>query len=264
MRLMMRNWFLSPVRDGLNVHAAILEGPAMTSAICSTRGITRISACLLGLAAMVGPVPGGEVVTVDTPKRSWGTEQVLGEPDTMMAGDIETAWASLSPDEKQEWLILGYAEPVLPKTLAIHETYNPGAVERVTVFDPEGNEVLAWEGEDPTAKGSGKGISVIPLRVDFEVQRVKVYINSPAVAGWNEIDAVALTSNTGEVQWAAEAEASTTYASQSADTPEAFIAIEAEELEQMQAELEELRAEVERLRRIEEELLELKEKLRNQ
>ena len=121
----------------------------------------------------------------------------------------------------------------------------------------------SWRGRERILrpKGVEKGISVIPLRVDFEVERVKVYINSPAVSGWNEIDAVALTSDSGEVQWAVEAEASTTYASQSAGTPEEFIAIDVQQLQQMQAELEELREEVERLQGIESELLELRESL---
>ena len=136
----------------------------MTSAYCSTRGIMRISACFLGLAAMHGSVRGGDVVTVDTPKRSWGTEQVLGEPDTMMAGDIETAWAPLTPDEKQEWLIVGYEAAVMPKTLAIHETYNPGSVEKVTVFDPDGNEVAQGNTGELLVRGA---------------QVIKGYINQP-------------------------------------------------------------------------------------
>ena len=41
-----------------------------------------------------------------------------------------------------------YENAVMPKTLAIHETYNPGAVDKVTVFDADGEEVIAWEGED--------------------------------------------------------------------------------------------------------------------
>src|SRR5438128_10267100 len=36
------------------------------------------------------------VVAVARPKRQWGPEQACGEPDTNMAGDIITAWASQS------------------------------------------------------------------------------------------------------------------------------------------------------------------------
>lgn len=236
----------------------------MQSCRTSVRGRGQISAGLIALAALQGPVLAGEVVTLETPKRSWGTEQILGIPDTMMAGDIETAWASETADEKREWVIVGYENAVMPKTLAIHETYNPGAVDKVTVFDADGEEVVAWEGADPTPQGSGKGISVIPLKVDFEVQRLKIYVNSPAVSGWNEIDAVALTSSTGEVQWAVEAEASTTYAAFTGDVPATtIITIEAQRLEQLEAEVAALREEVDRLKTIEAELREIKELLRD-
>ncbi|QDU37508.1 hypothetical protein Mal4_18220 [Maioricimonas rarisocia] len=221
---------------------------------------------LMGLVLLPlssGAVTAGERVTVDTPKRAWGTEQLLGEPDTMVAGDIQTAWASLTPDEKREWIIVGYENAVAARTLSIHETYNPGAVDRVTAFDSEGNEVVAWEGEDPTPKGSGKGISVIPIRLDFPVQRVKIYINSPAVSGWNEIDAVGLTSAEGETQWAVEAEASTTYAAQSVAVVEASDSVMMQRIEALDAEVKSLRAEVERLKAIEAELKEIKKLLQD-
>lgn len=231
----------------------------------SVGNISRFASGLLVLAALQQSILAGDRATLETPKRSWGTEQILGEPDTMAAGDIETAWASESADEQREWVIVGYENPVRPRTLAIHETYNPGAVDKVTVFDGDGNEVIAWEGDDPTAQGSGKGISVIPLKVDFEIQRLKIYVNSPAVSGWNEIDAVALTSSTGEVQWASEAEASSTYAAfTTTGTPEPFITIESQRLEQLEAEVQALREEVDRLKNIEAELREIKERLRDQ
>ena len=37
-----------------------------------------------------------------------------------------------------------------------------------------------------------KGVSAIPLKVKFKVSKVKIYIDSPSVSGWNEIDAIGL------------------------------------------------------------------------
>src|SRR5205085_7994565 len=71
-------------------------------------------------------------------KRNWGPEQATGEPDTMMAGDIVTAWASLTQDGEDEWLLMEYAEPVVPKAVMVYETYNPGALYRVTAFKLDG------------------------------------------------------------------------------------------------------------------------------
>jgi hypothetical protein len=149
-------------------------------------------------------------------KRQWGPEQATGRPDTWpMQGDIVTAWASLTPDGQKEWLLLEYARPVVPKEIQIYETFNPGAVNRVTGFDLTGKEVELWKGKDPTPAGSGCGISKIPCKkAKVRINRLKVYIDSPAVLGWNEIDAVGLVDQDGKRQWANSAEASSTFAQQ--------------------------------------------------
>jgi hypothetical protein len=154
-------------------------------------------------------------VAAQMQKRGWGPEQVIGEPDTPMAGDIVTAWASRTPDGEDEWLLLEYADPVVPRAVMIHETYNPGAVVRVTAFKLDGEEVEVWKGQDPTPPEDGMGVSVIPVRVTFKTNRIKVYIDSKNFPGWNEIDAVGLRDEGGKVQWVTACEASTTYAEQS-------------------------------------------------
>lgn len=144
--------------------------------------------------------------------RSWGPEQATGAPDTPDAGDTQTAWASLTADGQDEWLLLEYETDAIPSRIDIHETFNPGAVNRVTVFDEDGEEIEVWKGDDPTPPGSGKGVSKIPVNIDFKTNKVKIYIDSKKVSGWNEIDAVGLVDKEGKSQWAKKAEASSTYA----------------------------------------------------
>jgi hypothetical protein len=150
-----------------------------------------------------------------TSGRNWGPEQVTGEPDTRGSGDIVTAWASLTPDGQDEWLVLEYEERVVPVRIEIHETFNPGAVNKVGVFSADRNEVEVWSGTDPTPIGSGRGVSKIPISVDFRTNRVKIYLASAKVRGWNEIDAVGLVDAEGNTHWAVAAEASSTYATRS-------------------------------------------------
>ncbi len=146
-------------------------------------------------------------------KRNWGPEQATGKPDTWPnQGDIITAWASKTADGQQEWLVLEYARPVFLKEVHIYETFNPGAVYRVTAFDLAGQEIEVWKGKDPTAPGSGKGISKIASKKKVKTNRIKIYIDSPAVLGWNEIDAVGLVDQQGKTQWATAVDASSSYA----------------------------------------------------
>lgn len=144
-------------------------------------------------------------------KRAWGPEQITGPIDTNMAGDITTAWASQTPDGQEEWLMLEYAEPLVPKEIHVHETYNPGAVYRATAFKLDGTEVEVWKGKDPSA-GKDIGTSILPVKIDFKTTRIKIYLDSVNVPGWNEIDAVGVKDGQGKLFWAVAAEASSTYA----------------------------------------------------
>ncbi|MCA9153708.1 MAG: hypothetical protein KDA38_02935 [Planctomycetales bacterium] len=144
---------------------------------------------------------------------SWGVEQLLGPPDVSAPGDNGAAWASATQDGQAEWLEVTFDKRVKPTVLAIHETHCPGAVVKVTAFDRAGRETVAWQGADPTPATSLAGVSLIPMKINFATNRVKIYLDSPAVPGWNEIDAVELRDSAGGKQWATAAEASSTYGS---------------------------------------------------
>lgn len=176
------------------------------------------------------------------PNRNWGPEQATGEPNTTEFGDIPTAWASRSPDEQDEWLLLEYAEPVQPNAVKIHETYNPGAVTKVSVFKLDGEEVVVWQGRDPV---NAQGVAEISLEVDFPTNRVKLYLDSRNVSGWNEIDAVGLQNADGKVQWARAVDASSTYAEQG--EPPAAQALQ-ERIVQLQEEAARLKRELQQLK----------------
>jgi hypothetical protein len=152
-------------------------------------------------------------------KRSWGPEQALGSPNTDGAGDLVTAWASQTPDGQPEWLICEYEKPLNVASIRVHETYNPGALVKVTAFGVDGKEVIAWEGKDPTARDEPRGVSVIPIALGFDVQRIKLYLDSQAVPGWNEIDAVAIEDENGKQHWAIAVEASSTFAVHDIEPP---------------------------------------------
>ncbi|MBC7816496.1 MAG: hypothetical protein IAG10_06385 [Planctomycetaceae bacterium] len=163
----------------------------------------------------------GAEPTVRVSKASYSPAQVEGPPDIRQPGDNGLAWASQSQDEQREWLLCEYAVPMQIRAVMVYETYNPGALTRVTAFNAEGDEVVAWEGEDPTPAGKPRGVSVIPVKLDFAVQRIRLTIDSPAVPGWNEIDAVGVADAEGNTHWASRVEASSTYGTQRGSAPRA-------------------------------------------
>jgi hypothetical protein len=145
------------------------------------------------------------------PKPQYHADQATGPPDTPGPGDNGLAWASETPDSQAEWLELEFAEAVVPSTLKVYENFSPGAITKVTVYSLDGTEETGWQGTDPTPSHQPMGISVLPIRVTYPIARVRIHLNSPAVYGWNEIDAVGLADSKGKTQWAVAASASTTF-----------------------------------------------------
>ena len=148
-------------------------------------------------------------------RTAWSIDQILGQPDTTGFGDIATAWAPQNRDAGTEWVIVEFPSTVKATGVDVYETFNPGAVVRVASVSMSGAEQIVWEGTDPVwltppspaALYSGAstftvngftvalpvsargGIPKIKFPAPVSTRRLKLYIDSAAVPGWNEIDA---------------------------------------------------------------------------
>lgn len=145
-------------------------------------------------------------------QRQWGPEAACGAPDTPQPGDHGTAWAPREQDDRGEWLLLEYEQPVRATALLVHETFNPGAVAAVAILTPQGEQLELWRNREVKASAEQGRVLTIDLPLGFDVERVMVSFESESVAGWNEIDAVGLRDDKGTVHWASRAEASSTFA----------------------------------------------------
>jgi hypothetical protein len=151
-----------------------------------------------------------EIERLQNPTPHWGVDEATGPPDTQGYGDITTAWASKTADGQREWLMLEFDE-VTPVAIHVYETYNPGAVDKIARVNIIGREQILWQGADPTPASAAGGVSKFNVSGAPATQRIRIYLDSPAVAGWNEIDAVALIDAAGQPHWARRAEASSSY-----------------------------------------------------
>jgi hypothetical protein len=197
-------------------------------------------------------------------KRSYAPEQAAGEPDTPRPGDQSSAWASATPDGQPEWLVCEFKTPQTSAEVIVHENNAPGAITKLSVFKLDGKEVVVWQGVDPTPRDQPWGISVFPVKVDFPFQKLKLFINSAEVPGYNEIDAVGLRAANGDVEWASTVEASSIYGAASAApamspqmTPSGMN--NDRRLQNLQTEVEALRRQVDALQQSIRELKELKD-----
>lgn len=140
---------------------------------------------------------------------SWSPGQAAGAPNTAHHGDYSTAWASQSPDAGKEWLQMKYAKPVEIGEINIHETYNPGAISKVSALMPDGSERVIWEGTMDADTGVIERAVKVPPGIRSD--QIRVELDTSRVPGWNEIDAVEIVGTDGSRQWASESTASSYY-----------------------------------------------------
>jgi hypothetical protein len=149
------------------------------------------------------------VATEKAASHPWGPEQVLGEPDTMAAGDHPTAWAPAQQDAGPEWLQVGYDHAVEIAQVRVRETANPGALTHVTAVLDDGREVGIWQGVEQA--GPAPYDSAFDAPRGIVARAVRIYLDTSRTAGWEEIDAVELIGTDGSRQWATSATASSSY-----------------------------------------------------
>ncbi|MHC4558033.1 MAG: M56 family metallopeptidase [Planctomycetota bacterium] len=190
---------------------------------------------LANLKATLIPVSPTQALAPTT-ARPWGPEQAIGAPDTQGAGDFPTAWAPLKSDAGPEWLKVDFERAVKIAALRVRESFNPGAISKISAILEDGREHVLWEGQDPTSEVSAdadfvlrivptggvsllargySGFSVlkdIELEEDVVSKSIKIYLDTKRKRGWNEIDAVQLFGKDGSKQWACHATASSTHA----------------------------------------------------
>lgn len=123
----------------------------------------------------------------------YSARQATGEPDTLVAGDRPTAWATQNADDGLQTLELTYAHAVVPGGINIVESYNPGALVLIEAYDADGDAwVVLWEGEAGPVDEDYRIFSPALASPDFATDRIRLTLDTDAVSGWNEIEAVEL------------------------------------------------------------------------
>ena len=132
---------------------------------------------------------------------SWSAKRALGAENVYPNyGDYTNAWASPTTDGQREYLVLGLATPQTAKTIEIYETYNPGAVDTVYIRLADTGQ---WKKiySKPAIAGLPAEARIFSIFMDettYLIDAIRIALNSPAVEGWNEIDAVAISGQRAE------------------------------------------------------------------
>ncbi len=126
----------------------------------------------------------------------YSAEQVLGKPNVLPAGGQNpSAWMPDKPRRK-EFLKLGFAKPMSIRQIAVAESFNPGALSKVYVYDISGKEyeVMALSPQAIPQKSRMLNIFIEPT--PYQVTAVRLEFDGAALPDYFSIDAVAITDST--------------------------------------------------------------------
>ena len=127
---------------------------------------------------------------------SWSANRALGKENVFPEyGDYANAWAASTPNNEREYLVLGFDTLQTIHTIDIYETFNPGAVDSIFIRKAETEEWIRVYSK-PAVIGlpeESRIFSVYMLETTFLVDAIRIALNSAAVDGYNEIDAVAIS-----------------------------------------------------------------------
>eukprot|EP00042_Codosiga_hollandica_P050289 m.597111 g.597111 ORF g.597111 m.597111 type:complete len:445 (+) comp58061_c0_seq19:95-1429(+) len=128
---------------------------------------------------------------------NWGAVNIIGPPRVYpQTGDNTKAWAAAA-NNAREFIVFEVQTPVIPNRFEIYETLAPGALVKITGETPDG-WVDLWTGTPDLTKAGASRIFEPPITPsNYPIKTFRFDIDATTWTNWYEIDAVAITGDTG-------------------------------------------------------------------
>jgi outer membrane protein OmpA-like peptidoglycan-associated protein len=125
----------------------------------------------------------------------YSAEQALGKPNVPDGGgESPNAWIPYD-SKKEQYIKVAFESPLRIRQIAIAESFNPGAIYQVYMYDRADNEFLVNTFE-PGPIGLTTRMQYVFLDLtEFEVAAVKIVLHPWEVPGLNAIDAIGISNS---------------------------------------------------------------------
>lgn len=132
-------------------------------------------------------------VSSELSDRQYSAQQALMRPNVLpKTGESPNAWTPRDPNST-EFIKVGFENPMRIQQIAIGESYNPGSVSQVFVYDESGNEYSVYEFDPEPAGNQGRLLNIFFEMTSYEVHAVRVVLEGRAVPGYVSIDAIGIS-----------------------------------------------------------------------
>lgn len=124
----------------------------------------------------------------------YSASQALGSPNVYPVYALSAnSWITSTADGQRESLALGFADAAPINFVDIYETANGGAVDSVFVKNPGTNVYeLVYSGTAAATTPAARKNHISFTQTAYNVSEILIKLNSPAVSGYNAIDAVGI------------------------------------------------------------------------
>lgn len=132
--------------------------------------------------------------------REYSAEQIIGKPNvTPETGESPNAWMPYS-DDREEYVKVGFETPIKIRQISIAESFNPGAIYQIYLYDRSDNEFLINTFNPGPIELKSRMLHVFFDLTEYEVAAAKIVLKCDAVSGHNGIDAIAISNATTPVE----------------------------------------------------------------
>jgi len=126
--------------------------------------------------------------------REYSAMQIIGKPNVSPGmEDSPNAWMPFR-DDREEYVKVGFENPIRIQQIAIAESMNPSAVYQIYLYDESDNEYLINTFDPRPIDLKSRMLHVYFDLTEYKVAAVKVVLHCDAVPGYNAIDAIAISS----------------------------------------------------------------------
>ncbi len=125
-------------------------------------------------------------------KREYSNAQVLGIPNATPAGKENiNAWQTTG-NQAEDYIKVGFLEPMKAKQIIIIETLNPGFITKVLAYDAKGTEHLVATYKPQKVASLSRILQINIAAIDYYIFAIKIVVNSKEPIA---IDAIGMTTS---------------------------------------------------------------------
>ncbi len=126
----------------------------------------------------------------------YSATQVLGKPDVLPDyGDNPNAWLPSRPN-RTSFVKVGFEQPMHVRQIAIGESFNPGALFQVFLYDENDTEYLLNTFIPRELNVEGRLLNIYLSETEYAVSALKIVLDGSQVPGYNGIDAIGISGST--------------------------------------------------------------------